>query len=152
MPSLEVQAQFAVAERFVTASCALVVSFLVMHSPCVNFNCKVRLEYLFTQFALHEFKNVFVRELYVSLKHIKCFKSQVAILAGKFSLAIMHLDVTLQSLIAGENLRALLTIDCPLKLFLHVNPQMFIGEVQFSTVGTHNTETKVFVHVSFQRV
>ena len=139
MLSLEVQAQFGVAEKLETTLSALVVSFLVMHCPCVNLNCKIRLEYLFAQFTLHEFNNVFVGEFDVILEHVKCFKSQVAIFAGKFPLTVMHPDVTLQTLIAGENLRALFTIDSSLGLLFHVRPQLFIGEVHLSTVGTDKT-------------
>ena len=110
MFSPEVQAQFAVAEKLVTTFSALIVPLLVMHCSCVSLNCKIRLENLFAQFTLHKLKNVFVQEFDVILEHVKCFESQVAILAGKFSLTIMHLDVTLQSLVANESLRTLLTI------------------------------------------
>ena len=61
----------------------------------------------------------------------------------------MHPDVTLQALIAGEDLRAFLTMDCSLGLLFHVRPQLFIGEVHLSTVGTDKTQSTVFVHVSF---
>ena len=43
--------QFAVAEKLETAFSALVVSLLVMHCPCVNLNCEICLEYLFTHFT-----------------------------------------------------------------------------------------------------
>ena len=139
MLSLDVQTQFAFAEKLEITFGALVFSFLVMHCPCVNLKCKISLENLFAQFTLQEFNNVFMREFDVILEHVKCFKSQIAFLAGKSSLAVMHPHVALQSLFAGENLRALLTIDCSLGLLLHVRPQLFIGEVHLSTVGTDKT-------------
>ena len=138
MFSLKVNTHLEFAEEFVTANVALIFSFLVMHCSCVNLDCVIRLEYLFTQCALHKFKNIFVRELDVPLQHIQCLESQVAILAVKFSLAIMHLDVTLQTLFADENLRTLFTFECQFRLQFHVQPQLSIREEHFSTIRTIN--------------
>ena len=110
MFSPEVQAQFAVAEKLVTTFSALIIPLLIMHCSCVSLNCKIRLENLFAQFTLNKLKNVFVQEFDMVLENVKCFESQVTILAAEFSLTIMHLDVTLKSLVANESLRTLLTI------------------------------------------
>ena len=145
----DMSVQLRSADEFEVAYIAPVTLFLVVNPSCVLLKRVFYLELLFTLCTLQQLRKLIMVEFDVPPQHELFFKSQVTSVAGKLPLDIVHLNVTLQSFFAAENLRALLTIDLPqLGLFSHVCFQSRIGEELLPTVRTYYALSIVPVHVN----
>ena len=147
----DMSVQFRSADEFEAACIAPMTLFFVVNPSCVLLKRVFYLELLFTLWTLKQLKRLLMVEFDVPPQHELLFKSQVTSVTGKLPLDVVHLNVTLQSFLAAENLRALLTLDLPqLGFFSHVCFQSHIGEELLSTVRAYDAFSIVSVHVNFK--